>query len=444
MHMNSDIIIIGAGPGGYETALYAAKKGLSVTLFEERRVGGTCLQEGCIPTKCFCRSAEVADTIAHCEAMGIGATAPTVDMARVVARKNEVVAQLTAGIEFLLKNKLITCIPERAELLDAHAVKSASGETYTARHILIATGSTAKIPPIAGSDLPGVVTSTQLLDIDHIPSRLCIVGAGVIGLEFASIFRSFGSEVTMLEFAKEILPNFDTDISKRLKQVLSKRGIEFFNQAGVNSIESTGSGLTVRYTWKNQEHTVEADTVLIATGRAPRVEGLGLDTVGIHYSPKGIETDDNLQTNVPDVYAIGDSLGRIYPPRSRHGGTHRRGVQTAGHRLHGQEIDLPGQRYGGEHGRARRAVQTHCRRKRPHHRRPYLRGPRCRSDTGDFGPDEPRYHRSPTERDGTCTPHPLGGAARVCPGILGNPPTPQDNERGCIYLGCSLFPYKRT
>lgn len=162
------------------------------------------------------------------------------------------VAQLTAGIEFLLKNKLITCIPERAELLDAHTVKSASGETYTARHILIATGSTAKIPPIAGSDLPGVVTSTQLLDIDHIPSRLCIVGAGVIGLEFASIFRSFGSEVTMLEFAKEILPNFDTDISKRLKQVLSKRGIEFFNQAGVNSIESTGSGLTVRYTWKTR------------------------------------------------------------------------------------------------------------------------------------------------------------------------------------------------
>lgn len=310
IHMNSDIIIIGAGPGGYETALYAAKKGLSVTLFEERRVGGTCLQEGCIPTKCFCRSAEVADTVADSQAMGIITSAPTVDMARIVARKNEVVTQLTAGIEFLLKNKLITYVPERAELLDAHSVKSASGETYTARHMLIATGSTAKIPPIEGSRLPGVVTSTQLLDIDHIPARLCIVGAGVIGLEFASIFRSLGSAVTMLEFAKEILPNFDTDISKRLKQVLGKRGIEFFNQAGVKSIEPSGPGLTVRYTWKNQEHTVEADTVLIATGRAPRVEGLGLDRVGIHYSPKGIKTDDNLQTNVPDIYAIGDVNGR--------------------------------------------------------------------------------------------------------------------------------------
>ena len=209
-----------------------------------------------------------------------------------------------------MKNNLITDVPERAELLDAHSVKSASGETYTARHMLIATGSTAKIPPIEGSGLPGVVTSTQLLDIDHVPARLCIVGAGVIGLEFASIFRSLGSTVTMLEFAKEILPNFDTDISKRLKQVLGKRGIEFFNQAGVKSIEPNGPALTVRYTWKNQEHTVEADTVLIATGRAPRVEGLGLDRVGIHYSPKGIETDDNLQTNVPDIYAIGDVNGR--------------------------------------------------------------------------------------------------------------------------------------
>ena len=309
--MNSDIIIIGAGPGGYETAIYAAKKGLSVTLFEERRVGGTCLHEGCIPTKCFCRSAEAADTIAHSEALGISASAPAIEMARIVARKNEVVAQLTAGIEFLLKHKLITCVPERAELLDAHTVKSVSGQTYTARHILIASGSTAKIPPIEGSHLPGVVTSTQLLDIDHVPSRLCIVGAGVIGLEFASIFHSFGSKVTMLEFAKEILPNFDTDISKRLKQVLAKRGIEFFNQAGVKAIETSESGgLSVRYTWKNQEQRVEADTVLIATGRAPRVEGLGLDTVGIHYSPKGIETDDNLQTNVPDVYAIGDVNGR--------------------------------------------------------------------------------------------------------------------------------------
>ena len=139
--MNSDVIIIGAGPGGYETAVYAAKKGLSVTLFEQRKAGGTCLHEGCIPTKCLCRSAEIADTITDCDTWGFHVSAPTIDFQRIMERKNEVVAQLTSGIEFLLKHKLITYIPERAELFDAHTVISESGEKYTAEHILIATGS---------------------------------------------------------------------------------------------------------------------------------------------------------------------------------------------------------------------------------------------------------------------------------------------------------------
>ncbi len=250
--MNSDIIIIGAGPGGYETAVYAAQKGLSVTLFEERKAGGTCLHEGCIPTKCLCRSAEVADLIAEGETLGFKVADSQIDFARIMARKNEVVAQLTSGVEFLLKNKLITYVPEHAEMVDAHTVVTPSGESYTANHILIATGSSPKIPPIPGKDLPGVVTSTELLDIDHIPEKLCIVGAGVIGLEFASIFNSLGSSVTVLEFAKEILPNFDSDISKRLKQVLTKRGITFCNQASVTAIEATAEGLTTRYTWKEK------------------------------------------------------------------------------------------------------------------------------------------------------------------------------------------------
>lgn len=307
--MNSDVIIIGVGPGGYETAVYAAKKGLSVTLFEQRKAGGTCLHEGCIPTKCLCRSAEIADTIADCDTWGFHASAPTIDFQRIMERKNEVVAQLTSGIEFLLKHKLITYISERAELFDAHTVISESGEKYTAEHILIATGSTAKRPPIEGCDLPGVLTSTEMLDIDHIPQKLCIIGAGVIGLEFASIFRSFGSTVTMLEYAKEILPNFDSDISKRLKQVLSKRGIEFYNQAAVESIERSGAQLLVHYTHKGKECSTEADIVLIAVGRSPRVESIGLDNAGIRYSPKGIETDDTLRTNIPGIYAIGDVNG---------------------------------------------------------------------------------------------------------------------------------------
>lgn len=308
--MNSDIIIIGAGPGGYETALYAAKNGLSVTLFEEREAGGTCLHEGCIPTKCFCRSAEAADIIAESEALGIRIASHEIDFGRVVERKNEMVKQLTSGIEFLLRNKLITYVPQHARLLDSHTVMTDDGSKYTAAHILIATGSKSKIPPIKGYDLPGVLTSTEILDLDHIPERLCIVGAGVIGLEFASIFRSFGSQVTLLEYAKEILPNFDNDISKRLKQALSKRGLEFFNQAAVTAIEQTVTGLDVHYTWKNQDCSITADKVLIAIGRSPRVEGIGLDEAGVHYSPKGIETDDNLRTNVDSIYAIGDVNGR--------------------------------------------------------------------------------------------------------------------------------------
>ncbi len=309
-HMNSDIIIIGAGPGGYETAVYAASKGLSVTIFEQRRPGGTCLQEGCIPTKCLCRSAEAIDLLREGDNLGFRVNHVEIDFARIMARKDEVVNQLTAGVEFLLKNKLITYVPEHAELQDAHTVVTTSDETYTASHILLATGSTAKVPPIPGCDLPGVVTSTELLSIDHLPARLCIVGAGVIGLEFASIFRSLGCEVTVLEYAKEILPPFDTDISKRLKQVLSKRGIQIVNQAAVTQIEACGEALTTHYTCKDKPCTVEADTVLIAVGRSPRLDGIGLERVGIEHTPKGIVTDEHLQTSVPGIYAIGDVNGR--------------------------------------------------------------------------------------------------------------------------------------
>lgn len=158
-----------------------SEKGAECNLVRTAESGGTCLHEGCIPTKCLCRSAEIADTITDCDTWGFHVSAPIIDFRRIMERKNEVVAQLTSGIEFLLKHKLITYIPERAELFDAHTVISESGEKYTAEHILIATGSTAKRPPIEGCDLPGVLTSTEMLDIDHIPQKLCIIGAGVIG-----------------------------------------------------------------------------------------------------------------------------------------------------------------------------------------------------------------------------------------------------------------------
>ena len=223
--ITSDIIIIGAGPGGYETAVLAAKKGKTVTIIESAKVGGTCLNEGCIPTKAFCRNAAVMDDLKEAETYGIDSCSFTFNFQKVLERKNQVVETLRGGVETLLKQKNIQLVYGKAAFKDAHTVE-VNGEEYQAENIIIATGSVTKYLPIEGLHQENVITSKEILDIDHVPQRLCIIGAGVIGLEFASIFNSFGSKVTVVEFMKEILPNFDTDIAKRLKQSLSKKGIE--------------------------------------------------------------------------------------------------------------------------------------------------------------------------------------------------------------------------
>ncbi len=223
----SDIIIIGAGPGGYETAVEAAANGLSTTIIEAAMPGGTCLNEGCIPTKTLCKSAEVADTLADAANLGFEVSY-SANWNRVMERKSEVVGKLVSGVEFLLRNKLITYVKGTARFVDAHTV-AVGDETYSAPNIVIATGSVTKYLPIEGLHLPGVITSREILNIDHIPEKMVIIGGGVIGLEFASIFRSFGTEITVVEYAKEILPNFDTDISKRLTAALIARGIEIMN-----------------------------------------------------------------------------------------------------------------------------------------------------------------------------------------------------------------------
>lgn len=306
--MHTNIIIIGAGPGGYETAVHAAKQGLSVTIFEERKPGGTCLNEGCIPTKSFCKNAEVMEQLKEAEVYGIEHLSYSFDFGKVVERKNQVVELLNAGIDSLMQHKLITYVKGKAQLKDAHTVV-ANGEEYSADYILIATGSVTKLLPVPGMNLPGVLTSKEMLDIDHIPERLCVIGAGVIGLEFASIFHRFGSKVTVVEYAKEILPNFDTDIAKRLKQTLGKRGIEIVNQAKVGGVAKQGDTLAVSYEYKGEQKVREADTVLVAVGRVANVEALNLQDIGIEYSPKGISVNENMQTNIPHIYAIGDVNG---------------------------------------------------------------------------------------------------------------------------------------
>ena len=263
----TDLIIIGAGPGGYRAAEYAAKQGLKVVIFEGSEVGGTCLNVGCIPTKTYVHST-------------------TFEEAR--ERMAQVVPQLRAGVEGILSHPNITLVRERGAFVDAHTV----GE-YTAPNIIIATGSETKWLPIPGKDDPRVVDSTGLLNLETLPQRLAIIGAGVIGMEFASVFNRFGSEVTVIEYLKECLPALDSDIAKRLRKYLEKRGITFKMKTAVENIAD-----------------INADVILMATGRKPRIQP-DFAKAGFEYDERlGITVDDHFETTVKGIYAIGDANGR--------------------------------------------------------------------------------------------------------------------------------------
>ena len=289
----TDLIIIGAGPGGYRAAEYAAKQGLKVVIFEGSEVGGTCLNVGCIPTKTYVHSA-------------------TFDEAR--ERMSAVVPQLRAGVEGILSNPNITLVREKASFVDSSTVKaSPSGNVWKGANIIIATGSETKMIPVQGLDDPRLVDSTGLLSLETLPKRLCIIGAGVIGMEFASVFHRFGSEVTVIEFLKECLPALDSDIAKRLRKQMEKNGITFNMQCGVKQI---ADGKVFFENKKGLMESVEADVILMATGRKPRTEGLNLEAAGITLTPNGsIPVDENFQlstlnSQLSTVYAIGDVNGK--------------------------------------------------------------------------------------------------------------------------------------
>ena len=279
--MNCDLIIIGAGPGGYRAAEYAAKKGLKVVIFEDAEVGGTCLNVGCIPTKTYVHSA-------------------TFEEAR--ERMAQVVSQLRQGVETILSHPNITLVREKAVFGKTPLLLEGVGEAP----IIIATGSETKwlphLSPLTSQFSPLnsqlVVDSTGLLNLDTLPKRLCIIGAGVIGMEFASVFNRFGSEVTVIEYLKECLPALDSDIAKRLRKTLEKRGITFKMKTAVQSLAD-----------------IDADVILMATGRKPRTEGLNLEALGVTLAPSGaIPVDDNYQLSIVNsqlnnVYAIGDVNG---------------------------------------------------------------------------------------------------------------------------------------
>ena len=307
--MKTDVIIIGAGPGGYETAHYAATRGLSVTIFEAGELGGTCLNRGCIPTKTLCKNAEVLNHLKEAAEFGINDVAFSIDFAKMIERKNNVVAQLREGVAMALKHPNITLVQGEAVITSAKSV-DCNCESYECDNMIIATGSKPKFLPVEGADLPCVLTSDEILDLETLPKSLCVIGGGVIGLEFASIFNSLGVEVSVVEFCKEVLPNFDGDVAKRLRQSLAKKGVAMNVGAGVTAIADNGDGTaTVKYEQKGKQLEVLCEKVLMAVGRAPRLPQ-GLDAAGVDHSPRGIVVDDNMRTNVDGVYAIGDVNAR--------------------------------------------------------------------------------------------------------------------------------------
>ena len=311
------LIIIGAGPAGYECAVRAAKRGVQVTLIEEKSVGGVCLREGCIPTKCLCRTAELLDEINAAASFGICLPegTPRVDLAQAVGRKDSVVANLMQGVSALLKHPNIRLVEGRAQFAPDGGGKTVivNGERLTADYIIIATGSRPRPLPIPGADLDGVVTSTELLSETTLPESLAIIGGGVIGLELATVFSTFGAKVTVVEFMREVLPGFDRDMAKRLRTALKRRGIDFRLNAAATAIERNEADgkLLLHFTEKEKPQSVCADRVLICVGRQPNVENLGLDNAGIDYGKRGITVDEHLQTNVKGVYAAGDVNGRL-------------------------------------------------------------------------------------------------------------------------------------
>lgn len=307
--LQTDLCIIGAGPGGYVAAIYAAKKGLDVVLIDKAKIGGTCLNDGCIPTKALVKSAELYQNVLHSETSGIHVENPSFDMSEVIDHKDEVKDKLIKGIIYLLDKYNVKQIHGVASFQEDNSILVEGDEKYKveAKDIIIATGSVPKHLPIPGIDSDYVVNSKWLLKNKDLPKRLVVIGGGVIGMEFAFIYASFGVDVTVLEFLPHVLPGVDKEFSQRLMRYAKQLNIDLLSSAKVTKVEEKEDQAVVHYERKDKTHTVTCDLVLEAVGRGPNVSGLGLDNTDIKYSKKdGITVDKHMKTNVDHIYAIGD------------------------------------------------------------------------------------------------------------------------------------------
>lgn len=305
--------IIGAGPGGYVCAIRAAQLNAEVFLIEEDKIGGTCLNKGCIPTKTYFKNAEILNELKRSEDFGISVENYSMSMAKLYERKENVVGTLVTGIEQILSSyKNIKVIKGKGKILNVNTIEvEAADENYelSVDKIVIATGSKTFVPKIEGVDGERVLTSTELLELKEVPKSMVIVGGGVIGLEFASIFSEFGTDITI--FTEEILLNADGEMKKRLSVLLKKQGIKIVTDVRVEKFETKDERVTVsaKSLKKEKVHTAEGEYALVAIGRSPNLEGFGLENLNLATTKKGIVVDENCETSTKGVYAIGDVNG---------------------------------------------------------------------------------------------------------------------------------------
>ena len=313
MTVQADVAILGSGPGGYVAALRAAQLGAQVVLIEEDRIGGVCLNVGCIPTKALLRSAEVYRMFLGAEAFGLrlqGTVTP--DWPAIQAAKEAIVRQLAQGVEKLLRKAVVQVIQGRGRFVSPRTLEVTTtdgAQRIEAKNVVIATGSRPAQLPLPGMDLAGVLDSTDVLALEALPRRLLIVGGGVVGVEFADIFSAFGVDVTVVEMLDRLLPQMDADLGRALAWTMGQRGIRFHLNSRVTHVDAVEGGLRAAVVTPEGKEGIEADRILVAVGRRPNIEDLDLEAAGVRFDKTGISVDAEMRTNVPGVYAIGDVTG---------------------------------------------------------------------------------------------------------------------------------------
>ncbi|HSA92836.1 MAG TPA: dihydrolipoyl dehydrogenase [Terriglobales bacterium] len=326
-----DVAILGAGPGGYTAAIRAGQWGLKTCLIEkDAKLGGTCLQVGCIPTKALLFNAEIYDHLKAAKEFGIeGVTSPKINWATVQDRKNKIVAKHTKGLDYLMRKNKVTVVggfgrltgPRKDGVLTVEVVPAdgkGAATTVKAKNVILATGSEARMLPGLKAD-ERILTNIEILSLDAIPKSLIVVGAGAVGVEFASIFRSFESEVTILEMLPRLVPLEDEEVSKELLRSFNKKGIKSHTGAKVDKVEKTKTGVAVSFTASDgKPQRVEAEKILIAVGRAPRTEGIGLEKTKVKSERGYVHVNEWMETAEPGMYAVGDILAGL--PQLAHAG----------------------------------------------------------------------------------------------------------------------------